>query len=170
VPGPTARMKRLRYWWPALLWAVVISLFSTGLFKSDNTGHVIIPILRFFLPHASAETLDFLHHIIRKCAHLTEYFILSMLILRGIRAGEKGLYLRWALVTVLIVAGYAALDEYHQSFVPGRTAAVRDVLIDTTGGIAAQIVASLFVLLRKAREKRHEDERKAAAAAPINTA
>jgi VanZ family protein len=78
--------------------------------------------------------------------------------------------LRWALVTVLIVAGYAALDEYHQSFVPGRTAAVRDVLIDTTGGIAAQIVASLFVLLRKAREKRHEDERKAAAAAPINTA
>jgi len=163
-------MKWLRYWWPALVWAVVISLFSTGLFKSDNTRHLIIPILRFFLPHASAETLDFLHHIIRKCGHLTEYFILSMLILRGIRAGEKGLYLRWVRVTILIVAGYAALDEYHQSFVPGRTAAVGDVLIDTTGGIAAQIVASLVVLLRKAREKRHEDEKKAAAAIPSSTA
>ena len=163
-------MNWLRYWWPALIWALVISVFSTGLFKSDNTGHVIIPMLRFFLPHASAETLDFLHHIIRKCGHLTEYFILSMLILRGIRAGEKGLYLRWVLVTILIVACYAALDEYHQSFVPGRTAAVGDVLIDTTGGIAAQIVASLFVLLGKAREKRHEDERKAAAASPINSA
>jgi VanZ family protein len=163
-------MNWLRYWWPALIWALVISVFSTGLFKSDNTGHVIIPMLRFLLPHASAETLDFLHHIIRKCGHLTEYFILSMLILRGIRAGEKGLYLRWVLVTILIVACYAALDEYHQSFVPGRTAAVGDVLIDTTGGIAAQIVASLFVLLGKAREKRHEDERKAAEAAPINTA
>jgi VanZ family protein len=163
-------MKWLRYWWPALLWAVVISVFSTGLFKSDNTGSVIIPILRFFLPHASADTLDFLHHIIRKCGHLTEYFVLSMLILRGIRAGEKGLYLRWVLVTILIVACYAALDEYHQSFVPGRTAAVGDVLIDTTGGIAAQIVASLFVLLGKAREKRREDESKAAGAAPINTA
>ena len=163
-------MKWLRYWWPALVWAVVISLFSTGLFKSDNTGHLIIPILRFFLPHASAETLDFLHHIIRKCGHLTEYFILSMLILRGIRAGEKGLYLRWVLVTILIVVGYAALDEYHQSFVPGRTAAVGDVLIDTTGGIAAQIVASLVVLLRKAREKRHEDEKKAAVAIPSSTA
>ena len=163
-------MNWLRYWWPALIWALVISIFSTGLFKSDNTGHVIIPMLRFFLPHASAETLDFLHHIIRKCGHLTEYFILSMLILRGIRAGEKGLYLRWVLVTILIVACYAALDEYHQSFVPGRTAAVGDVLIDTTGGIAAQIVASLFVLLGKAREKRHEDERTAAKAAPINTA
>jgi VanZ family protein len=163
-------MSWLRYWWPAILWAVVISIFSTGLFKSDNTGSVIIPILRFFLSHASADTLDFLHHIIRKCGHLTEYFILSMLILRGIRAGEKGLYLRWVLITILIVACYAALDEYHQSFVPGRTAAVGDVLIDTTGGIAAQLVASLFVLLAKARDQRHKDERKAAGAAPINTA
>jgi VanZ family protein len=163
-------MRWLRYWWPALIWAGVIAGFSTGAFTSDNTGHIIIPILRFFLPHAAPETLDFLHHIIRKCGHLTEYFILSMLILRGIRAGEKGLYLRWALVTILIVGCYAALDEYHQSFVPGRTAAVGDVLIDTTGGIAAQIVASLFVLLGKARDRRHEDERKAAGATPINTA
>jgi VanZ family protein len=163
-------MKWLRYWWPAIVWAVMISVFSTGLFKSDNTSHVIIPILRFFLSHASAETLDFLHHIIRKSAHLTEYFIFSMLILRGIRAGQKGLHLRWILVTVLIVACYAALDEYHQSFVTGRTAAVGDVLIDTTGGIAAQIVASLFVLLGKAREKRRDDERKTAATVPSSTA
>jgi VanZ family protein len=155
-------MNRLRYWWPALVWALAISGFSTGAFSSDNTSHYIVPILRFFLPHASAETLYFLHHIIRKGAHLTEYFILSMLILRGIRAGEKGMHLRWALVTILIIAGYAALDEYHQSFVPGRTAAVGDVLIDTSGGIAAQIVASLFVLLGKAREKRLQDERNAA--------
>ena len=163
-------MRWLRYWWPALLWAVMISVFSTGLFKSDNTGSVIIPILRFFLPHASAETLGFLHHMIRKCGHLTEYFILSMLILRGIRAGEKGLYLRWVLVTILIVACYAALDEYHQSFVPGRTAAVGDVLIDTTGGIAAQLVASLFVLLGTAREKRLQEERNAARTIPSDSA
>ena len=163
-------MKWLRYWWPALIWAVVISGFSTGAFTSDNTSRFIVPILHFFLPHASAETLDFLHHIIRKCAHLTEYFILSMLILRGIRAGEKGMHVRWALVTILIIAGYAALDEYHQSFVPGRTAAVGDVLIDTSGGIAAQIVASLFVLLGKAREKRLQDERNAVGTIPSNTA
>ena len=163
-------MKWLRYWWPALVWAAVISVFSTGAFTSDNTSHFIIPILRFFLPHAAPETLDFLHHIIRKCGHLTEYFILSMLILRGIRAGEKGLHLRWVLVTILIIAGYAALDEYHQSFVPGRTAAVGDVLIDTSGGIAAQIVASLFVLLGKARERRLQDEKLAARTIPTNTA
>jgi VanZ family protein len=163
-------VKWIRHWWPALIWALVISGFSTITFTSENTRHFIIPILHFLLPHASAETLDFLHHIIRKCGHLTEYFILSMLILRGIRAGEKGMHVRWALVTILIIAGYAALDEYHQSFVPGRTAAVGDVLIDTSGGIAAQIVASLFVLLGKAREKRLQDETNAAGTIPTNTA
>jgi VanZ family protein len=163
-------MKWLRYWWPALIWAVVISGFSTGWFTSDNTSHFVVPILHFFLPHASAETLDFLHHIIRKCGHLTEYFILSMLILRGIRAGEKGLHVRWALVTILIIAGYAALDEYHQSFVPGRTAAVGDVLIDTSGGAAALVVASLFVLLGKVRAKRRQEEGNAARTIPTNTA
>src|ERR1700685_1817855 len=162
-------MKWLRYWWPALIWAMVIAGFSTGAFASDNTRHFIVPILHFFFPHASAETLDFLHHVIRKCGHLTEYFILSMLILRGIRAGEKGMHVRWALVTILIIAGYAALDEYHQSFVPGRTAAVGDVLIDTSGGGAALIVASLFVLLGKAREKRHQEERNARRKIPPNT-
>ncbi len=163
-------MNWLKHWWPALIWAVVISGFSTGTFTSDNTSHYIIPILRFFLPHASAETLELLHHLIRKCGHLTEYFILSMLILRGIRAGRKGMYLRWALVTILIVAGYAALDEYHQSFVPGRTAAVGDVLIDTSGGAIALIVASLFARFGKNRGQLQQRERGAIGTAPNNTA
>ena len=163
-------MKWLRYWWPALLWAVVISGFSTGPFTSDNTSRFIIPILRFFLPHASAETLELLHHIIRKCAHFTEYFILSLLILRGIRAGEKGMHLRWALVTILIVAGYASLDEYHQSFVPGRTAAVGDVLIDTSGRHRrADRRVAFRSILGKARDNRHGKRKPPRSAQPRPT-
>lgn len=110
------------------------------------------------MPGASPETLELLHHIIRKCAHLTEYFILSLLIFRAIRAGAKGWDLRWALVTVCIVAGYAGLDEFHQSFVPGRTAAVGDALIDISGGVAAMLVASLVILLHSVRQHRRETE------------
>jgi VanZ family protein len=62
------------------------------------------------------------------------------------------------LTTVLIVAGYAALDEFHQSFVPGRQAAVGDVLIDASGGIAAQLVASLVVLFGGVRQQRRDEE------------
>jgi VanZ family protein len=149
-------MRWLRYWWPALVCAIVISGFSTGVFTSDNTSRIIIPVLRFFLPHASPETLQFLHHTIRKCAHLTEYCILSLLILRGIRAGRKETHLRWAMLAILMVAGYASVDEFHQSFVPGRTAAVGDVFIDTSGGTAGQIIAWLWLLFRKDRGPRNQ--------------
>jgi VanZ family protein len=152
------RMIWLKRWWPALLWAIVISGLSTASFSSEKTSHFIVPFLHWLLPRASHQTIELLHHLIRKCAHFTEYFILSLLIFRGIRAGEKGWHLRWALTTVLIVAGYAALDEFHQSFVPGRGPAVTDVLIDASGGIAAQLVASLVVLLGGVRKKRHETE------------
>src|ERR1700677_5209529 len=148
----------LKRWWPALVWAIVISGLSTGSFTSENTSRFILPFLHWLLPSASPQTLGLLHHIIRKCAHLTEYFILSLLIFRGIRAGQQGWHLRWALTTVLIVAGYAALDEFHQSFVPGRQAAFTDVLIDASGGIAAPLVASLVVLLGGVRRNRLETE------------
>ena len=160
-------MESLRRWWPALLWAIVISAFSTGVFTSDNTSRIIVPILKWFFPHASQETLFLVHHFIRKMGHLTEYFILSLLILRGIRAGKTGIHLGWALAAVAIVGCYAALDEFHQSFVPGRTAAVSDVLIDTAGGVAAQVVVALVMLFGDIRKKRRDDTLPAAQASPM---
>jgi hypothetical protein len=146
----------LKRWWPALVWAVVISTFSTGLFTSDNTSRIIIPILHWLFPHAAMPTLFWIHHLVRKAAHFTEYFILSLLILRGIRGGRRETHLAWALVTIIVVAGYASLDELHQAFVPDRTPAFSDVLLDTTGGIAAQIVAALFALWVHVRERREQ--------------
>lgn len=107
------------------------------------------------------------HHFIRKMGHVTEYFILSLLILRGIRAGKTGIHLGWALAAVAIVGCYAALDEFHQSFVPGRTAAVSDVLIDTAGGVAAQVVVALVMLFGDIRKKRRDDTLPAAQASPM---
>jgi len=149
-------MRWWKQWWPALVWAVVISTFSTGAFTSENTSRIIIPILHWLMPHTPMETLLVIHHIIRKCAHFTEYFILSLLILRGIRAGRKENRLAWALLAILLVASYASLDEFHQRFVPGRTPAVGDVLIDTTGGTAAQLIAALVVLWGHVRERQRE--------------
>lgn len=156
-------MPWLKRWWPAAAWAGVISGFSTSLFTAQNTGSVIIPVLHWIFPSFPPDTLSAIHFGIRKCAHFTEYFILSWLILRGIRGDNKITKVQWALLTIALVAGYAGLDEFHQSFVPGRTAAFRDVLIDTSGGIAAQVVAALLMLLAGARE--HRKTREAAAAA-----
>jgi VanZ family protein len=160
-------MQWLQRWWPALLWAIVISTFSTGVFTSDNTSRIIVPILKWFFPHAAQETLFLVHHFIRKMGHVTEYFILSLLILRGIRAEKAGTHLGWALATIAIVGCYAALDEFHQSFVPGRTAAVSDVLIDTAGAVAAQVVVALVMLFGDIRKKRRDDTLPAAQASPM---
>jgi VanZ family protein len=145
---------------------VIISVFSTGVFTSDNTSRIIIPILRWFLPHAPQQTLFFLHYFIRKTGHVTEYFILSLLVLRGIRAGRQGVHLAWALATIAVVGCYAALDEFHQSFVPGRTAAVSDVLLDTAGGIAAQLIVGFVILLEDVRKKRSDNTLRPAQSSP----
>lgn len=99
-----------------------------------------------------------MHHVIRKCGHFVEYFVLSLLILRGIRGGRREMRLAWILAAIVLVAGYASLDEFHQSFVPGRTPAVSDVLLDTTGGAAAQAIAALVLLWRHLREKQRNEE------------
>src|SRR5271154_96524 len=149
-------MRWLKAWWPALGWAAGISSFSTGAFTTEHTSRFIVPFLHWLLPRATPETLSSIHHVIRKCGHVTEYFILSLLLLRGFRAGQREFGPRLALIVILMVAGYAALDEFHQSFVPGRGAAVSDVLLDTTGGAAAQLLVALAVLWRGVRRQRQE--------------
>jgi VanZ family protein len=151
-------MRWLKIWWPAIAWAIVISSFSTGAFTSEHTSRFIIPALHWLFPHASPETLSTVHHVIRKCGHFTEYFILSLLILRGFQAGDREFGLRLALLSILMVAGYAALDEFHQSFVPGRVAAVSDVLLDTSGGAAGILIAALLVLWGRVRRQRKDSD------------
>ena len=144
----------MKWWWPAIAWAIVISLFSTGTFTSENTGRFIIPALHWMFPHAAMATLGLVHHYIRKTGHLTEYFILSLLLLRGIRGDRKGVRVEWALAAVGIVLCYAALDEFHQSFVPGRTPAISDVMLDTCGGILAQAVVGAIATVNSPRRQR----------------
>lgn len=144
----------IRRWLPVIVWATVISLFSTHAFTADSTGRFIIPVLRWFFPHASSQSLERMHFFVRKAGHFTEYFVLSLLILRGIRSGRKQVRLAWMAIALLAVATYASFDEFHQRFVPGRTAAVSDVVLDTTGGAFAQLAAGLVLLTGAAREKR----------------
>ncbi len=128
-----------------LAWAGVMFYASTSAFSDANTGRVILPILHWLLPAASASALAEMHFLIRKCGHFTEYFVFGLLLLRAIRAGRRELRPRWALVAIAIAACYATLDEWHQSFVPGRGGLeLSDVLIDTTAATVAQALAAVL--------------------------
>jgi VanZ family protein len=138
----------LKNWLAAIAWACLISSLSTDAFSSEHTSRFIIPVLHWMFPHASAETLGLMHAVIRKSAHITEYFIFSFFLMHGVRGNDRGWTLRWAIWAVIIAAGYAGLDEFHQSFVPSRTASPWDALLDTAGASVAQVVLWLWYLQR----------------------
>ena len=48
------------------------------------------------------------------------------------------------LLAGIFCAGFAGLDEYHQSFVSGRSPSVRDVCIDSSGALIGIILVQLF--------------------------
>jgi VanZ family protein len=141
----------LRLWWPALVWAIIITSFSTDAFSPDHTSRIIVPLLHWLFPSASPQMLARAHHVIRKMAHVTEYFVLGLLLVRGIRGTRTGWRMEWALSAVAIAAGWAALDELHQAFVPSRGPSMRDVLIDVCGAALAQFAFAAFVALRARR-------------------
>jgi VanZ family protein len=128
-------MKRfLKYWLPLLIWLGVIFFGSTDLMSAEHTSRFIVPILRWLKPEISLETLALIQFVVRKCAHLTEYAILALLLFRAV-VSAANLKSMWILsVSVWITCMFvAAMDEFHQSFVASRTAAPHDVLIDVCG-------------------------------------
>ncbi len=145
---PTSKQRWLA-WLPTIVWAGVIFLMSTSQFSAAKTLNLIYPVLFWLLPFASHDTLMLLHELIRKCAHVTEYFVFSLLLLHGLRAGRKELRWKWALTAIGIAGAYACTDELHQLFVPGRHGSPYDVMIDVSGATLAQITAYLFVRVRK---------------------
>ena len=69
---------------------------------------------------------------VRKAAHITEYFILAITVALPLYVyGLRGFPL--LLVAGALCVGFACTDEYHQSFVSGRSPSVRDVCIDSIG-------------------------------------
>jgi VanZ family protein len=130
---------KIKDWLPAIAVACMISMLSTDAFSGDHTSLYIIPVLHRIFPSAEAESLLLIHAVIRKLAHFTEYFLFGLALFRGTRGENRGWTLRWALWAVAIAAGYAALDEFHQVFVPSRHASPWDSLLDTTGAAVAQV-------------------------------
>lgn len=133
--------------------AVIFSA-STSLGAPNNTSRFIRPFLLWLNPQMPEETIELVHHIIRKCAHFCEYAMLGFLAWRVVHrdlslsfpsAGRQ----YW--LALLFCALYAASDEFHQSFVPTRQPAVLDVMLDTCGAGFGLLMTWCFRRFRKAQ-------------------
>lgn len=124
----------LRRWWPVVAWLLVISGFSTGWFGGAQTGYLFLPLLHWLFPSMSYRELVLAHHVVRKLAHFAEFLVLGVLLYRALDG--DGFRRRTALRALALAALCAAGDEFHQRFVTGRTPAIADCLIDTSGAAA----------------------------------
>jgi VanZ family protein len=146
----TFNQKFTKYWLPVFLWMGFIFWMSTETFSAENTSSVVEKVVTFLVPVISSQELDLVHALIRKAAHVTEYFILGLLLFRAFRGGSTASWnWRWPFFALLVVVLWAAIDEFHQSLVPARTGSAVDVGIDTAGATLAQLVCALWHGYRK---------------------
>ena len=137
--------RRVWHYGPLVLWLIVISIFSTAEFSSINTSGFIGPFLLWLFPDLGESRLAAIHFLIRKSGHFTEYAILALLARRTfVTSSRANIQRRWFELGLLLVTGYALLDEFHQSFVPSRTASIYDSAIDVAGGLTVLLIFKLY--------------------------
>jgi len=101
----------------------------------------------FVLAHIPIPELVYRARVSDKIIHFLAYFILAFLLWYAVGAGAKIKWLKagvwWV---VLVIIGYATIDEVLQTFV-GRNASVMDFVADLEGGLAGLVVFSVFSFL-----------------------
>ncbi len=127
-------LNRLWRYLPALLWVVFIFSASGSNFSFSNTSRVVRPLVLWLFPNISEESMYVVHYSVRKAAHLAEYATLALLLARALLSSSRAMLRRhWFIVSFLIAALCALLDEFHQSFVSARIGSIYDCLIDMLG-------------------------------------
>jgi VanZ family protein len=140
-------------WLPAMFAVAMIAAESTPTMSSANTSRWLLPIWVHLFGTVTAERWALIHHIIRKTGHFVGYGGVSLCFFYGWRSSlstarrslsaVRGKSALLAIACTLLVA---SADEYHQSFLPSRTASPYDVALDLCGAIVMQLL--LMSLLR----------------------
>ena len=135
-----------------LAWMAVIFLRSAkpadestmeSNFVGGIIGRIFVPDFEERSQEEQQAFIDSIEHVVRKTAHAAEYALLGLL-----AAGmfyEKGDRREWIHAFALCLA-WAASDELHQLFVPGRSGMVTDVVIDGAGSLAG--IALTWIIFR----------------------
>ena len=133
-------------------WMCLIFMFShqTAETSSEASGLIesLLSLIQFMPDTLFGLELSF---IIRKCAHLFEYFVLCALFINVLI--DCYLPYKAGALSLIYVFMYAVTDEFHQTFISGRSGQITDVFIDTLGGLLAVSLYVGYELMREVKRK-----------------
>ncbi len=137
---------------------------STDFASANNTSSLLYRVIASVFPRVDESLVNWLDAILRKTGHFVGYAILSGLVFLALKNINQdrfrpllrrpwGTYLRdfwrwdWAVLGMLVTVVTAAADEIHQTFIPSRTGAWQDVVLDSCGALVLQVII-YFLSLR----------------------
>ena len=101
----------------------------------------------FILSSQAGDALPPLLSGLDKLLHALVFGVLGVLVLGSMKTSSRGVYTPGqALIAVVLVTLYGILDEFHQRYVPGRSAELLDIAADAVGGIIG--VGIVWVLMK----------------------
>ena len=150
---------RLFSFLPALLLLFIIFGFSAQ--DGESSGSLsfqislyIVKIFSPLLPVTASEELllsraELIHIFVRKAAHMTEYFLLTLSLHLPLKVYLKNLlpFSKRAFLAFICTVLLAGADEFHQTMVPGRSGNFTDVCIDSIGALLATLFLWTIFLL-----------------------
>lgn len=136
----------------AVAWAVVIFSFSAqdGNESSGLSGKILTALYSLFGYSPSAESIKVMSFCIRKAAHMTEFGLLGLLVLNALYRGFGSFRSIWT-SAFAVASAYAATDEIHQLFVPGRSGQFTDWMIDSAGILLWMLAAWAIIRIYSSR-------------------
>ena len=155
------RLKQVLSFLPALLIMVAIFRFSSQ--NADDSSTESIRITQELLcairdqlrlswtPAQLSLYIERSEFFIRKLAHFSEYAALGLSLILPMHAFYSGSFKKKTLFLIswMVCIAYAASDELHQFFSPGRSPQIRDVVIDSFGALAGILLGLLLIRIRR---------------------
>ena len=115
---------------------VIFIMSSFPAAESDKQSGLIVNAIETLFP--DLKNASFLVNIVRKTAHFLEYAIFGFFAARAFKISNKSPYFG-----ILLCGIYAATDEYHQTFIAGRSGELTDILLDTAGATFGAFIYTL---------------------------
>jgi len=131
----------------AATFMAVLAAFSGALMAHRNTMAIVDPIVRWLWPAASADDIARIHNAGRKLGHfLIPAAAFGLLVIGPLR--------RRPLIALILCALFAGIDEWFQTFTPGRNGSLLDVALDTSGALFAFFAYSAIARWPRTRRTR----------------